>query len=121
MPLLDAIEHRATAEGIPVDSRIDQGRNRRHALRQTIIHERFDTIVVAAASNGSPCFEAEDIAWLLDNAEGEIVALRPGADDRPIEVLPPVDGPGRTPTRRGRNGKAPDRDRSRAGEVAMSR
>lgn len=121
VPLLESIEQRATAAGIPVDSRIDQGRNRRHALRQAIIHERFDSIVVAAASNGSPGFEAEDIAWLLDNAEGEIVALRPGADDRPIEVLPPVDGSGRTPARPRRNAKAPGREPSRAGEMAMSR
>jgi hypothetical protein len=121
VPLLEAIEQRAIAAGIPVDSRIDQGRNPRHALRQAILHERFDTIVVAAASNGSSGFEAEDIAWLLDNAPGEIVVLRPGADDRPIDVLPSVDGSGRTPARRRRNGKAPGRELNRAGEMAVSR
>lgn len=92
MPLLEAIEQRATAAGIPVDSRIEQGRNRRHALRQAIAHERFDTIVAAAASNGNPGFDADDIAWLLDNAHGEIVVLRPGAEDRSIAQLPPVGG-----------------------------
>jgi hypothetical protein len=120
VPLLEAIEQRATAAGIPVDTRIDQGRNRRHALRQAIIHERFDTIVVAAASNGTPGFGADDIAWLLDTAQGEIVVLRPGADDRPIEVPAPIDGAGKA-ARRGRNGADPGRELSGASEMAGSR
>jgi hypothetical protein len=45
MPLLEAVEQRATEAGIPVDSRIVRGRNRRHALRQAISEERFDRIV----------------------------------------------------------------------------
>ena len=77
MPLLEAIEQRATEAGVPVDSRIERGRNRRHALRQAIAEERFDRIVIAAASEGSPGFDADDVAWLLDNAPGEIVVLRP--------------------------------------------
>ena len=36
MPLLEAVEQRATEAGIPVDSRIVRGRNRRHALRHAI-------------------------------------------------------------------------------------
>lgn len=75
--LQEAIEQRATASGIPVEARIERGRTYRHALRQTIGHERFDRIVVAAASHGSPGFNAEDVAWLLDNSPGEIVVLRP--------------------------------------------
>jgi hypothetical protein len=81
VPLLEAIEQRATEAGIPVDSRIERGRNRRHALRQAIAQERFDRVVIAAASQGSPGFDADDVAWLLDNAPGEIVVLRPSADD----------------------------------------
>ena len=54
--------------------------HRRHALRQTIARERFDRIVIAAASNGRPGFDAADIAWLLDNGHGEIIVLRPSAD-----------------------------------------
>jgi hypothetical protein len=77
VPLLEAIEQRATEAGVPVDSRIERGRNRRHALRQAIANERFDRIVMAAASHGSPGFDADDVAWLLDNAAGEIVVLRP--------------------------------------------
>jgi len=77
VPLLEAIEQRATEAGVPVDSRIERGRNRRHALRQAIATERFDRIVIAAASKGSHGFDADDVAWLLGNAEGEIVVLRP--------------------------------------------
>ena len=81
IPLQEAIEQRATAFGIPVDARIERGRTYRHALRQTINHERFDRIVVAAAAHGSPGFNADDVAWLLDNAPGEIVVLRPSQED----------------------------------------
>lgn len=80
VPLLEVIEQRATDAGVPVDSRIERGRNRRHALRRAIATERFDRIVMAAASHGSPGFDADDVAWLLGNAEGEIVVLRPSAD-----------------------------------------
>ena len=81
LPLLETIEQHATEAGIPVDSRIERGRNRRHALRQAIADERFDRIVVAAASNGSPGFNADDIAWLLDHAQGEVLVLRPSEHD----------------------------------------
>jgi hypothetical protein len=85
VPLLEAVEQRATEAGVPVDSRIERGRNRRHALRQAIAEERFDQIVIAAASEGSPGFDAGDVAWLLDNAPGEIIVLRPGdEDDGPV-------------------------------------
>lgn len=92
VPLLEAIEQRATEAGVPVDSRIERGRNRRHALRRAIAEERFDRVVIAAASMGSDGFDADDVAWLLDNAPGEIVVLRPGADDReppPPRIRPP--------------------------------
>jgi nucleotide-binding universal stress UspA family protein len=82
MALQEAIEHRAAAFGVPVDARIERGRTNRHALRQTIAQERFDRIVIAAAAHGGQGFDPDDVAWLLDNAEGEIVVLRPGHDDR---------------------------------------
>jgi nucleotide-binding universal stress UspA family protein len=80
MPLQEAIEQRATQAGVPVDSRIERGRSYRHALRNAIANERFDRIVVAAATNGSPGFDPDDVAWLLNHAGGEIVVLRPGRD-----------------------------------------
>lgn len=76
VPLQEAIEHRAAAFGVPVDARIERGRSYRHALRQTMEHEKFDRIVLAAGGAG-PGFDADDVAWLLENAPGEIVVLRP--------------------------------------------
>jgi hypothetical protein len=115
VPLLEAVEQRATEAGVPVDSRIERGRNRRHALRQAIALERFDRIVIAAACEGNPGFDADDIAWLLDNAEGEIVVLRPSSDD---QLGPPL-----VPSQDGRGGRAqvaPRRTRTRA-RRALSR
>jgi nucleotide-binding universal stress UspA family protein len=82
MPLLETIEQRAVALGVPVDARIERGRTFRHALREAIGHEHFDRIVVAAASARSEGFHGDDIAWLLDNAPGEVLIIRPdGADE----------------------------------------
>lgn len=86
MSLLETIEQRAGALGVPVDARIERGRTHRHALREAIRHERYDRIVVSAASVRSEGFHGEDIAWLLDNAPGEVLIVRPddvdGHDDR---------------------------------------
>jgi hypothetical protein len=86
--LQEAIEQRASVFGVPVDARIERGRTYRHALRQTIDHERYQRIVVAAAAHrGQLGFGADDVAWLLDNAPGDIVVLRPGYDDRPLPIV----------------------------------
>ena len=78
MPVLEAVEHRALNNGVPVDSRIERGRSPRHALRELASHERFDRIVVAAGNgHGVAGLDADDIAWLLDELPGEIVVLRP--------------------------------------------
>jgi nucleotide-binding universal stress UspA family protein len=82
MPLLETIEQRAMGLGVPVDSRVERGRTARHALREAITHERYDRLVVAAASSRSEGFHGEDIAWLLDHAPGEVVIIRPDGDDR---------------------------------------
>jgi hypothetical protein len=103
LSLQEAIEQRATAWGIPVDARIERGRTYRHALRQTFEHERYDRIVLAAAARGSTGFDAGDVAWLLDNASGEIVVLRP---DRDTTIGPPQP--------RSRRGSRPVRTRSKA-------
>ena len=116
VPLLEAIEQRATEVGVPVDSRIERGRNRRHALRQAIAQERFDRIVMAAATKGSDGFDADDVAWLLDNAHGEIVVLRPSSED-PGPTLKAVGAPARRPPRRA----ARPREINRADEMAASR
>jgi len=82
IPLQEAIEQRATEFGVPIDARIERGRTYGHALRQTIANERFDRIVIAAAAHGGPGFDPDDVAWLLDNAPGEIVVLRPDKDEQ---------------------------------------
>jgi nucleotide-binding universal stress UspA family protein len=76
MPLLETIEQRAARLHVPVDARIETGRSHRHALRQLLDHERFDRIVVPAATANSSGFGPEDIAWLLENAPGQVAVLR---------------------------------------------
>jgi nucleotide-binding universal stress UspA family protein len=80
IPLQEAIEQRAARFGVPVDARIQVGRTPRHALRETIEHERFDRIVVAAAGHGAAGLGSDDVAWLLQSAPGEIVVLRPAVN-----------------------------------------
>jgi len=78
--LQEAIEQRATVAGVPVDGRIGPGRTVRHALRELLTTERYDRIVVAAATARTDGLSATDVAWLLEHAPGEVVVLRP-ADD----------------------------------------
>jgi hypothetical protein len=82
MPLLEAIEQRASRNGVPVDARIECGRTYRHALRELLASEPQDRVVVAAGTAGTDGFDAADVAWLLDHAEGEILVLRPANDHR---------------------------------------
>jgi hypothetical protein len=110
IPLQEAIEQRATAFSIPVDARIERGRTYRHALRQTIANERFDRIVIAAATGPRAGFHADDVRWLLENAPGEIVVLRPSEHD----VLSP---PARLPSRWRRAAASTRPRRERAGAV----
>lgn len=88
IPLQEAIEQRAAAFGVPVDARIERGRSHRHALRMTIAHERFDRIVLAAASPQGVGFGPDDVAWVLAHAPGDILVLRAGAEDRSVPVAP---------------------------------
>jgi hypothetical protein len=73
----EAIEQRAAGAGIPVDGRIGRGRTVRHALRGLLEEERYDRIVVAAATARTDGLSAADVAWLLEHAPGEVVVLRP--------------------------------------------
>jgi nucleotide-binding universal stress UspA family protein len=88
LPLQEAIEQRAAAFGVPVDARVERGRTYRQALRRTIATERFGRIVMAAASDGGPGFGPDDVAWVLATAPGEIVVLRPGAEDQLLPTPP---------------------------------
>jgi len=86
-PVIEAIEQRAARAGVPVDSRIGRGRNLRHAMRELMAHERFERIVVPAATDGTSGFSADDVAWLLRNAPGEVLVLRP-ADEHLLATEP---------------------------------
>jgi hypothetical protein len=84
LELLEAIEVRATRAGVHVDGRIERGRTVRHACRQLFVHERFDRMLVAAATDGhDDGLDADDIAWLLRRAPGEVVVVRPAATQSP--------------------------------------
>jgi hypothetical protein len=77
LPVLELIEQRASRAGVPIDSRIERGRNHRHALQTLVGHERYNTLVVPARTSTSDGFEPADVAWLLENAPGEVLVLRP--------------------------------------------
>lgn len=74
MPLLEAIEQRAAAQGVAVDARIERGRSYRHALERLLARERFDRVVVPAGTGG---LAGEDLVWLLRSAPAEVLILRP--------------------------------------------
>jgi nucleotide-binding universal stress UspA family protein len=78
LPLLEAIEQRAARAGVTVDSRIERGRTYRHAIRQLVARETFDTVVVPAGRGESPGLQPDDISWLLEHVPGEIIVIRPG-------------------------------------------
>jgi nucleotide-binding universal stress UspA family protein len=81
MPMLEAIEQRAAAQGVPVDSRIERGRSYRHALARLLEGEEFDRVVVPATATGQAGFSGDDLVWLLDKAPAEVLILRPGPSD----------------------------------------
>jgi hypothetical protein len=80
LPLLEAIEQRAARSGVTVDSRIERGRSYRHAIRELVEHESFDTTVVTAADSGTTGLLPDEISWLLENVPGEIIVIRPGTN-----------------------------------------
>lgn len=81
MPLLEAIEQKATAEGIPVDARVSRGRTYRDALQRLLGEEQFDRIIVSATDNPRQGLSQQDLAWLLDTVAAEVLILRPAPDD----------------------------------------
>ncbi len=93
MPLLEAIEQRATAQGVAVDSRIERGRSYRHALRRLLGRERFDRVVVPATASGGAGLSGDDLIWLLERAPAEVLILRPGPADHRF-VTANGNGPG---------------------------
>jgi nucleotide-binding universal stress UspA family protein len=84
MPMLEAIEQRAVAQGVPVDARIERGRSYRHALQRLLEREEFDRVVVSATATGQPGLSGDDLVWLLEKAPAEVLILRPGPEDRRV-------------------------------------
>ena len=81
MPLLEAIEQRATAEGIPIDSRVQAGRSYRHALARLLEAENFDRVIISATDNPRTGLSGPDLLWLLEHAKAEVLILRPAPQD----------------------------------------
>lgn len=78
MALLEAIEQRAAAQGVPVDARIERGRSYRHALARLLDGERVDRVIVPAGNtSGAEELDGEDLLWILEKAPGEVLILRP--------------------------------------------
>jgi Universal stress protein family len=82
MPLLEAIEQRAAARGVPVDARVERGRTYRHALDRLLGDEHVDRVVVPATGMAQNGLSGDDLEWLLEQAPAEVLILRPGPDDR---------------------------------------
>ncbi len=81
MALLEAIDQRASAQGIPVDSRVGRGRSARDALRSLLDAEHFDRIIVSADEDPRRGLSYEDLRWLLERVPAEILILRPAPED----------------------------------------
>ena len=81
MPLLEAVEHAALREGVPVDARIEKGRSLTHALQRLWEVESFDRVVAPAPTTGPVGFTPKDLIWILANAPAETVILRPAGPD----------------------------------------
>jgi nucleotide-binding universal stress UspA family protein len=93
MAMLEAIEQRAVAKGVPVDARIERGRTYRHALARLLGEEDFDRVVVSAGATGTQGLSGDDLVWLLERAPTEVMILRPGPEDHRM-VVPAADGNG---------------------------
>jgi nucleotide-binding universal stress UspA family protein len=92
MPLLEAIEQRATAQGVAVDSRVARGRTYRDALRHLLQDEQFDRVIVSATDSPRQGLSSEDLEWLLEKVPAEVLILRPAPDDAHAISAHGVDG-----------------------------
>jgi nucleotide-binding universal stress UspA family protein len=105
LAMLEAIEQRACAAEVPVDSRVERGRTLRDALRKLMAEESFERMLVPVSGAAEPGFTAEDIAWVLEHAPTEVVAFRSAPD---AERLRAANGGNRaTPTPRLANSPHP--------------
>jgi nucleotide-binding universal stress UspA family protein len=82
MPLLETIEQRAIAQDVAIDGRIVRGRTYRDALRRILSDEHFDRVIVSAEHHAGANFTGDDLVWLLDKADAEVLILRPAPEDQ---------------------------------------
>ena len=82
LPLLEAIEQNVTSQGVTVDSRIARGRTYRDALRRLLADEHFDRVIVSATSSPNNGLTSDDLEWLLERVQAEVLILRPAPEDR---------------------------------------
>lgn len=88
MPMLEAIEQRAAAQGVPVDARVERGRSYRHALERLLAREEYDRVVVPATAQVAAGFSGDDLVWLLEKAPAEVLILRPDPGDQRYVTKP---------------------------------
>jgi nucleotide-binding universal stress UspA family protein len=81
MPLLEAIEQRAVAQGVEVDARVGRGRTYRDALQRLLDEEHFDRIIVSATDSPRVGLSGDDLQWLLERVPAEVMILRPAPED----------------------------------------
>ncbi|HZV75397.1 MAG TPA: universal stress protein [Conexibacter sp.] len=81
MPLLEAIEQRAAAQHIPVDARVERGRSYRHALSRLLEQEQFDRVIISAGDDPRTGLSGDDLLWVIDHANAEVMILRPAPED----------------------------------------
>ena len=81
MPLLEIMEQRFTAAGVPVDARVSRGRTYRDALARLLKQERFDRVIVSATDSPRTGLSRDDLGWLLQSVPAEVLILRPAPDD----------------------------------------
>jgi hypothetical protein len=81
MPLLEAIEQRARAQGVEVDARVARGRSYRDALGRLLESEHFDRIIVSAGEAPDTGLSVEDLDWLLRRVPAEVLILRAAPED----------------------------------------
>jgi hypothetical protein len=83
VPLLDAVENRATRAGVAVESRIEKGRTPTHALRQIWAAEQFDRVIAPAPGGHGEGFTPKEMTWILTHAPVETIVLRPTPEPDP--------------------------------------
>lgn len=81
MPLLEAIEQRASSQGLSVDARVSRGRTYRDALRRLLDEEPVDRVIVSATDSPNKGLTPEDLEWLLERVPAEVLILRPAPAD----------------------------------------